>query len=162
MTNKRIVWEQPDGTVAMFMPAPNAQSPDESIDDFVARVKARIEAANGVTAIVMLTRNLPHDGKHFRRAWKFSAPGVVETHMPTAREIHRDKIRAARAAELARLDAEYAKADEAGNQPLKAQIAQQRQVLRDLPQDPAIESAATPDDLKALWPTAQLGPSPSA
>lgn len=70
--------------------------------------------------------------------------------MAKARNIWRDKLRAEREPILKRLDVEYQRADEAGNATLKADIAQRKQALRDAPQDPRIDSAATPDELRRV------------
>lgn len=72
--------------------------------------------------------------------------------MTKAREIHRDKLRHARARKFAELDAEYLRADEAGDQAEKRRVTDQKQRLRDLPADPAIEAAQTIEQLKAFWP----------
>ncbi|TWT11879.1 hypothetical protein FQU96_14705 [Reyranella sp. CPCC 100927] len=72
--------------------------------------------------------------------------------MPRAREIWRGKIRQARAPLLAVLDVEYQRADERGDADAKATIVARKQVLRDAPNDPAIEAAQTVDDLRAVWP----------
>lgn len=89
----------------------------------------------------------------FRLAWRDTVKSI-EVHMPTARDIWRDKMREARAGKLAALDAEYMRADEAGDVQGKKSIAAKKQVLRDVTSDPAIESAQTPEALKAVWPAA--------
>jgi hypothetical protein len=60
-------------------------------------------------------------------------------------------LRAARKSRLETLDIEALVAvTEGGNQATLARIAQEKQVLRDVPADPRIESAKTPDELKNL------------
>lgn len=83
----------------------------------------------------------------FRGAWQFSG-ATVEIDMTKARDIHRDNLRAERAPKLAELDVAYMKALEQSGD--TAAIAAQKQVLRDVPGDARIASAATPDALKAL------------
>ena len=78
--------------------------------------------------------------------------------MAKAREIHKDKIRAARAEKFKELDVEFTKALEAGTSTID--IAAKRQALRDAPADSGIDSAADTDALKAQWKTDILGASP--
>ena len=87
----------------------------------------------------------------YRNAWK-DAPGrnKPDHDMPKARDIHREILRQKRAASLETLDVEYQRADEAGDQQKKRDIAAQKQKLRDVTSHPRIEAAATVDDLKAL------------
>lgn len=75
---------------------------------------------------------------------------MINVDMAKARNIWRDKLRAEREPILKRLDVEYQRADEAGNATLKNDIAQRKQALRDAPQDPRIESAATVQELKLI------------
>lgn len=94
----------------------------------------------------------------FRNAWK-DGPGLgkPDVDMPKAREIHRNRLRRMRTPKLEALDVEYTRADEAGDQTKKQQVAQQKQALRDVTTDPAIDAAQTPDELKAVIPQALLG-----
>ena len=78
--------------------------------------------------------------------------------MAKAREIHKDKIRLARAPKLAELDVEFQKALEAGSS--TTDIVAKKQALRDAPADSAIESATDEAGLKAQWNTSILGDSP--
>lgn len=88
----------------------------------------------------------------FRNAWTIDNPasGVITVDMTKAREIWRDKIRAARELEFARLDAEFMKALETDAD--TSAIAAQKQALRDAPSDPAIDAATTPEELKNVRP----------
>ena len=78
--------------------------------------------------------------------------------MAKAREIHKDKIRAARAEKFKELDIEFQKALETGAS--TTDIVSKKQALRDAPADSAIESASDTDGLKAQWNTSILGDSP--
>lgn len=91
----------------------------------------------------------------FRDAWK-DTPGrnKPDVDMPKARDIHRDRLRAIRAPLLEDLDNQYMRADEAGNAALKAEIAGKKTALRNVTDDPAIDAAKTPEQLKAVWPAA--------
>ena len=78
--------------------------------------------------------------------------------MAKAREIHKNKIRAARTPKLAELDIEFQKALETGAS--TTDIVAKKQALRDAPADSEITSAADTDALKAQWKTDILGTSP--
>lgn len=93
--------------------------------------------------------DIPTD-RTFRGAWEDT--GSITVDMPKAREIHRNRLREARKPKLEALDREYLKADEAENLTLKIQIASQKQVLRDITSNPAIDNAPNPVALKAFWP----------
>jgi hypothetical protein len=84
----------------------------------------------------------------------------VTINMPKAKEIHRNNIRVAREPKLQELDVQFQRALEkpAGSNTLD--IVNRKQVLRDLPSDPKIEQAKTPEELKELWPCDLLGTSP--
>lgn len=75
---------------------------------------------------------------------------IVTIDMTRAREIKRDHIRAEREPLLAAADAEYMRADEAGDADVKAAVAARKQALRDAPAAAAIEAAATPAALAAI------------
>lgn len=102
--------------------------------------------------------DIPTD-RTYRMAWR-DMGDAVRVDMPLAREIKRQRIRMARPKAFAALDAAYLKADEAGDEPLKQEIAKQKQFLRDIPTDPAIDAAQTPDELVEFWPEV-LGPKPN-
>jgi len=78
--------------------------------------------------------------------------------MAKAREIHKNKIRAARAPKLAELDIEFQKALETGSS--TTDIVAKKQALRDAPADSGIAAASDTDALKAQWKTDILGTSP--
>lgn len=157
----RIVYEDAGGNTVVLIPAPQAklQIPDiingqlrlETDEEFATRIAAE-DVPFGLSAALLTTRDLPAH-RHFRNAWKFDfLNSAVTTDMPKARNIHRDRIRSAREAKLAQLDVDYMRADEQGNNSLKALIAAEKQALRDLPSSPAIDTASTPEELKATWP----------
>ena len=90
----------------------------------------------------------------FRDAWDNPPEGsdVIGVDMGKARDIWRDKIRAARVPEFDRLDAAYLRALEEGDTAAQAAIISAKQALRDAPADPAIDAAQTPDQLKLVRP----------
>lgn len=71
--------------------------------------------------------------------------------MPAARELHREKLRHARASAFVRLDGEWMKAQGQGKTAEADAVEAKRQMLRDLPDDPKIEDATTIQELKAVW-----------
>jgi len=87
----------------------------------------------------------------FRESWKLGTLGV-EQDMAKCREIHKTNLRRLRAPKLAALDIEYMRADEVGDTAKKANLAKQKQALRNVTADPAIASASTPEELKAVVP----------
>ena len=90
----------------------------------------------------------------FRGAWQFNGD-AIEVDMAAAVAIHKDNLRAERKPRLADLDVQYMKALEAGSG--AAEIATQKQTLRDITNDARIAAAATPDELKALDLATLLG-----
>lgn len=84
----------------------------------------------------------------FRNAW---TPDLT-VDMAKARELHKDTLRGLRSPQLAALDVEYQRADEAGDKTAKRDIAARKQALRDVTKHPAISAATTPDELKAAVP----------
>ncbi|MEN9903425.1 MAG: hypothetical protein RL651_2089 [Pseudomonadota bacterium] len=87
----------------------------------------------------------------FRNAWK-AGVGSIEHDMYKAREIHKENLRRMRAPKLALLDVAYMLADESGDTVEKQRIAAEKQKLRDVTADPAIDAAATPEELKNVMP----------
>lgn len=85
---------------------------------------------------------------------------MININMDKARDIHRDRIRQAREPLFKTADVSYMRALETGDDLTKAQAAAVKQLLRDAPAAPEIESASTPDELKAVWNESLLGKSP--
>ena len=87
----------------------------------------------------------------FREGWEVSEDtAVISVNMERAKDIWRDKIRAARVEALEALDAAYMKALETGAD--TSSIIAQKQALRDAPALASIDNATTPDELKAIQP----------
>lgn len=92
----------------------------------------------------------PPDINHlYRDAWRKDG-SVISVDMPLAREIHRGVMRNRRKPLLEALDINYLRALER-NAPVAA-ILSQKQTLRDVTSDPAIEAAKTVGELRAVWP----------
>jgi hypothetical protein len=91
--------------------------------------------------------NIPTD-RYFREQWDDSNPGeTIGVDMVKARVFHMDQIRKARDEKLEELDIEQLQGND---------VAAEKQVLRDLPTTFDLTGAATPEDLKALWPAELL------
>jgi hypothetical protein len=97
--------------------------------------------------------NVPAD-RTFRGAWQFNGD-AVEIDMTAALAIHKDNLRAERAPRLADLDVAYMKALEVGTG--AAEIAAQKETLRNITDDARIAAATTPEELKALDLATLLG-----
>lgn len=87
--------------------------------------------------------------REYREAWTDSGTRI-EHDMGKARNLHRDKLRIARAPLLARLDVEYQRADEEGHVQQKRAVAVEKQRLRDVTADPRIEAAETVGQLASV------------
>lgn len=79
---------------------------------------------------------------------------MITVNMTKAVEIKKDMIRQERKPKLEALDVEFMRAVEAGDADKQAEIAAKKQALRDATSDPAITAATTPDELKAVTPSA--------
>jgi hypothetical protein len=79
---------------------------------------------------------------------------MITVNMDKARDIKKDMIREARTPKLEALDVDFMRAVEAGDTAKQAEISTKKQALRDATDDPAIAAATTPDELKAVVPTA--------
>jgi hypothetical protein len=75
---------------------------------------------------------------------------MIIINMEKARDIHRDKMRDVRDPLLKKLDADYMIAVEHNQD--TSQIAAKKQALRDVTANSSIDSAQTPEELKAVWP----------
>ena len=79
---------------------------------------------------------------------------MISVNMAKAKEIKKEYIRRERKPKLEALDLDFMRAVESGDTDAQATIAAKKQALRDAPADPAIEAAATPDELKVVRPAA--------
>ncbi len=142
---KRIVFKDVEARLWVWTP---------TIPD-IDRVLSKLPP--GATDVHVIDSDIVPVDRSYRDAWDFDGEKFV-IDMPAAREIHRNKLREARRPLLAALDIEYQRADEAGDVMKKQQIAAQKRTLRDVPADPAIEAAQTPEELKAVWPVVLIDP----
>lgn len=134
MHTKRILYSNPDGTLAIVVPAPGAE-----MEEVLRAVPASAEWRE------VHMDDLPED-RTFRGAWKTDLTVCMEA----ARGIHRDRLRAERAPELAALDVAYVRALEGGKQSEVDAVVDRKRALRDAPANPAIDAAETPEELAAI------------
>lgn len=154
----KIVIKRTDGSISVMHlheAAPPDGAPDETVNAVVRAEIAKWHADDQAEVLswrAMSDDAIPTD-RTFRNAWCDVTPELtIDIHMPKARDIHRDRMRSARAPLLASLDVAYQRADEAGDAAAKKQIADRKQALRDATAHPGIASATSLDELKAVWP----------
>lgn len=139
MSNK-IIFTHPEGHLAIFHPA----DPDA---DLVELAKSVVPA--GAEYHIVDESEVPED-RTFRGAWVHD--GGIKVDMEKAKDIWRDKIREQRRPILESLDVAFIRALETGDTELVGDIRAQKQALRDATDDPVIDAAATPEELKAAIP----------
>jgi len=72
---------------------------------------------------------------------------MITIDIPKAKEIWKDKIREARKSALEKLDVDFMRATEQGND--TTAIVTDKQTLRDLPS--RVDTATTTNEIKAVW-----------
>lgn len=139
-----IVIQRTDGGVSIMRP--------EAWEDVAVKLEKwkRTHVGEYVSHHEVDEADIPTD-RSFRNAWTRDGKTVAHD-MEKCRNIHRERLRLARAPKLAALDVEYQRADEADDKAAKVSIAKQKQSLRDVTADPRIDAATTPEELKAVWP----------
>ena len=128
-----ITYPQPNGQVAIVIPTGDV---NDAIKDVPAGVEYKI------------VESVDIDNDYFN-AYEFDAELGAKVNIDKAKAIHLDKFRAARSPKLQKLDIDFMKAVEAGDELKKAEIVVAKQALRDVTLTPL------PDDLagiKATWP----------
>lgn len=127
-----------------------------SVAEIVAKWPPEEQARhNGAAYHLCKPTDIPVD-RTFRDAWTHDGKAFGHD-MPKCRDIHRGRMRVARTPLLVALDVEHMRADERGDTAAKKSIAARKQALRDVTDDPAIDAAATPEALKAVWPECLKG-----
>jgi len=148
MAGKRIVVQMPDGRTRVRIPAYEATDRPEGDTDEALEQRCLEGLPPG--AQVVPQGDIPSD-RTFRDAWKINSAKIA-VDMPIARQIHMDRIRVERDAELVKRDTLFAQAIEAGNTAEQARIAAEKQILRDIPQTFDLGRYTTPTGLKKAWP----------
>jgi len=85
----------------------------------------------------------------FRAAWKATGSSIA-VDMPKAKEVTRERLRKERKPLMEALDVEAMKAVETKDDAKLAEVAGEKQRLRDITALPEIDAATTPDQLKAI------------
>ena len=149
MTTKCIVLERSDGGITIRHPAPAARLAGEPEDDFLERIRTSSRRQRDAKAFTVIEEAEVPTDLTFRDAWTFEDKrfGVD---MPKALEVQKDRLRRARVPLLEALDLQFMRALEAG-EGTQAIVAEKAR-LRDVTKHPDLESAKTPDELKAVWP----------
>ena len=106
----------------------------------------------GITDVKEITEDDVPKDYTFRDAWVPGNPAKpVEVNLEKAKELWRERIRRARKRRLDALDIEFIRAEETNDEAKKTEVVTKKQALRDIPQDPRIEAAKDPDELKTIW-----------
>jgi hypothetical protein len=118
-----IVWRRPDGGISVTTLAVDLD-PQEHAAQLLQ------DANHAGWSVLGVNQDLPAD-RAFRGAWDHDGSGVT-VDIGKARELTKDRLRIERAPLLAILDVAYMRADEAADAAKKAEVAVQKQVLRDV------------------------------
>jgi len=129
-----ILYSQTNGNLAIILPCGDV---NDAIKD----------VPEGAPYKIVNSVNI--DDSYFN-AYEFDAETGAKINIAKAKILHLEKFRFARVAKLQKLDIDFMKAVEAGDDVKKAEIAAAKQALRDVTLTPL------PDDfdaLKAVWPS---------
>ncbi len=129
---ERIVFTRPDGGVSVVCPAPGVD---------IAVVLARSIPGDATDVTVVDETALSTD-REFRNAWR-QFGGVVSIDMPAAREIHAERINAAKRT-VAR--------DLVEREAMGEDMTAEKAALRAADVQAQIAAAPNPVALKAVWP----------
>lgn len=151
-----IIYNDPDtGRALIEVPAYGdlARPANETDEQLWARIIARFPKQADSSPIPHWIIEAPQmpAGRTFRNAWR-CVDGQLKVDMVQARLIQMDRIRQVRNKALEALDVPWLKAMETGDQTTAAEIARQKQLLRDIPQTFNLSGARTTTSLKTLWP----------
>jgi hypothetical protein len=141
--DKVIVYTESDGNVVVFYPSPKSQL---TLEQMVERVVPKY-----IPYHIIDKKDVPID-RTFRASWKIK-DGGIHVDMTKARKEWMERIRQERNLKLTELDTAYIRADETGHTGQKQKVAEKKQALRDLPVTFDLSKAATPAELKQLWPS---------
>ena len=163
----RFAYRTPDGGVAVVIAAPK-----ENLAPLLGRLNEEtglFELSDEAYRAHVIERSIPPEAsavaelpddwqppedRTFRNAWTMGQEGAVDINMEKAREVWRNRMRKARAPLLAALDVEMSRAFKDASQ--QEEIEARRQALRDVTDDPALEAAKTPEELRLVWPEALI------
>lgn len=137
----------PDGSVGR-MQFVGDEASDERLETEIAK-SVFPDGMQPVSWRRVSLNDFPVEHVEFRDAWTDDG-GSIFVEMEKAKEITRDRLRVERAPLLASLDVEAMKAIEAKDDAKLAEIAAEKQRLRDITKLASIERASKPEDLKTI------------
>jgi hypothetical protein len=149
----KLIYSDSDGNVSIVIPANKSyvelllgSLTDEEFKQHVINVSVPPEALN----IRELNDNeIPQD-RYFRKAW--TDTGVLTIDLSKSRIIHMNNLRVIRNKLLSDLDVPMMKAQESANNDLINTIKQQKQALRDMPQNTDLSLITDLEQLKQFLP----------
>jgi hypothetical protein len=129
-----ITYPQPNGQVAVVIPT----------GDVAAAIK---DVPNGYPYKIVSSLNIDND---FFNAYEFDSETGAKLNSDKAKAIWKNKWRDARKPLLEALDIDFMKAVETGDTQKQAQIAAEKQALRDVTQTEI--HGTTAEEIKSVWP----------
>jgi hypothetical protein len=143
-----------DGSLAVMGFVTRGFNPDGSVQFEREPTPENIQAEIAKAGLAVVSWRFVDDAdlpasREYRNAWHDTGT-AIDHDMPKAREIHRERLRAARKPLLEALDIEYQRADEDGDAAHKRDVVEHKNWLRGITDDPRIDAAQTIDDLKTV------------
>jgi len=136
---EKIIYSNPDGSLAVITPSPAYTGTMSEL--------AFMVVPEDISFAIITDADMPED-RTFRVAWRLNDEGIYHD-IEAAKQIWRNKWRAARVPLFGKLDTDMLRAIGAGDSEKIAEIESKKQALRDVTQ------TALPDDIdeiKAVWP----------
>lgn len=141
-----IIFKNLDGSCGVIYPTPKSL-----LTNTIEQI-AQKDVPVGLSYRIASTDALPNN-RDFRNAWTDDNPThTVDVDMGKARDIHMSNIRQAREKKFIELGFPHKLNPELEEAIISTETRAQLQVLRDIPQNLDLDTAATPDELKAIWP----------
>ena len=135
-----------DGSVLIM----TTTADDISVGDEIAKWSNE-EKDNAILYKELNESDIPED-RYFRDSWVHSDDRIV-IDMPKAVKIHTDRLREIRNEKLKELDILSARASESKDEVKLKFFLDKKQELRDVPTNPDILNAKTPEELKSVMPS---------
>ena len=152
----KIIYTQENGVIAVVHPT------DLSLKEMTIEQIAQKVVPVGISTYSIVEDSVIPTDRSFRNSWVGvgigTTGGTITEDMTKAKELHKAKIREARADKFTALDIEYQRATETSAD--TSAIVAKKQALRDAPAASGIATAVNTTELKAQWDTSILGDSP--
>lgn len=151
---KKIAYTELDGSVSIVIPV--AKTEIERIlgsltdEEYVNHVKEKSIPAHAQNVVDIDDLNIPST-REFRAAWKLVG-NKIDFDLVKAKEIQLGRVRFARESKLSALDVLFMQAVEKGDTQKQAEIAAQKQFLRDITEPLKALDAKSIDDIKNAFP----------